>query len=73
MKSSCSLILSAAVLASVALPTMLRAQTPAPEAPSEPQSQAVAESDPGLRDIERKVLLKHFAAAVKELKGSRKR
>ncbi len=69
MKSSCSLILSAAVLASVALPPMLSAQAPAPKAPSEPQSQAVAESDPGIREIERKVLLKQFAAAVKELKG----
>ena len=34
-----------------------------------PRSQAVAESDPGIREIERKVLLEHFAAAVKELKG----
>jgi hypothetical protein len=69
MRLSCSFILCASALASVALPTVLRAQTPAPETLSKLESQAVAESDPGLHEIERKVVLKHFSAAVKELKG----
>ena len=61
MKSSYRLILSAAALAAVALPPMLRAQAPAPAAPP------AAESSPGLREIERKVLQKQYESALQEL------
>jgi hypothetical protein len=61
MKSSCRIILSAAVLVTVSLPPALSAQTPAPAAPP------AAESYPGLREIERKVLQKQYESALQEL------
>ena len=61
MKSSCRIILSAAVLVTASLPPALAAQTPAPAAPP------AAESYPGLREIERKVLQKQYESALQEL------
>jgi hypothetical protein len=61
MNSTYRLILSTAALAAVALPPMLRAQAPAPAAPP------AAESDAGLREIERKVLQKQYESALQEL------
>ena len=65
MKSS-RLILSAVVLATVALPPALRAETPTPAAPT-PAAAPAAEPDPGLREIERKVVQKQYESALQEL------
>jgi hypothetical protein len=65
MKSS-RLILSAVVLATVALPPALRAETPTPAAPT-PAAAPAAEPDPGLREIECKVVQKQYESALQEL------
>jgi hypothetical protein len=61
-------ILSAVILATVAFRNTLYSQAPAPKDQPEPQAQTVAEPDPGIREIERKVLIKQIAAVAKELK-----
>lgn len=66
MKSSCHIILSAAVLVTASLPPALSAQTPAPAAPP------AAESYPGLREIERKVLQKQYESALQEMFAAEK-
>jgi hypothetical protein len=61
MKSSYRLILSAAALAMIVVPPMLRAESPAPAAAP------AAEPTPGLREVERKVLQKQYESALREM------
>lgn len=66
MKSSPLHILSAAVLATIALPPMARAQSATPAA------QAIAETDHSRHEADGKSLLKEYASAVKALAEAEK-